>query len=463
MFLTRRDLLRTLAAAASAPILTAGAAPRRVGIIGGGMAGISLAWLLEGQRDVVLLEARDTIGGNVQSVDVDLDGHHFVVDMGAQFFHPGPYPLYTALLAYLGLYPPGSATPNPSHSFPASITLSTGATTRFVSPVFPDRTWPLIAPGNLPGVTAFATLFSAAAAREKQGGSWWLTLNDWLPTLGLSQDQWEGMLLPWAASLFSGSINDARGLSARAAMIFAAKALPANPLENVVYYVLNQGMAEAQRRMLDQSPAVQVMTSAVVDTVSRSPQGVFTIHCADGRTADVDDLVFASSGPGTLQILNSLPGTEAQRGALQGLQFHDAQLALHTDPIYAPANPLLWSFLNCRADGPFCEASMWMGPVIEGAPITTTGKLWKSWITHRSQQPAQIVHQVSFKHMLPTPATLFAQDILALLQGRDGIWFAGGYTRPYDAQETALRSALGVAIGLGAFSSRVSGLRAASI
>lgn len=460
MILTRRDLLRTLAVAASTPILRAGAAQRRVGIIGGGMAGISLAWLLEGQRDVVLLEARDTIGGNVQSVEVDLDGHHFVVDMGAQFFHPGPYPLYTALLAYLGLYPPGSATPNPSHSFPASITLSTGATTRFVSPVFGSRTWPLITPGNLPGVSAFATLFSAAAAREKQNASWWLTLNDWLPTLGLSTDQWEGMLLPWAASLFSGSIDDARGLSARAAMIFAAKALPANPLENVVYYVLNQGMAEALRRMLDQASSAQVMTSAVVDSVTRSPQGVFTIHCADGRTADVDDLVFASSGPGTLQILNSLPGTEAQRSALQGLQFHDAQLALHTDPIYAPSNPLLWSFLNCRADGPFCEASMWMGPVIEGPPITTTGKLWKSWITHRSQPPSQVVHQVSFKHMLPTPATLFAQDILGLLQGRDGIWFAGGYTRPYDAQETALRSSLAVAIGLGALTSRVSALRA---
>ena len=162
MLLSRRDLLRTVAVAASAPILRAGAATRRVGIIGGGMAGISLAWLLDGQRDVVLLEARDTIGGNVQSVDVDLDGHQFVVDMGAQFFHPGPYPLYTALLSYLGLYPPGSATPNPSHSFPASITLSNGATPRFVSPIFPDRTWPLFAPGNLPGVTAFATMFSAA-------------------------------------------------------------------------------------------------------------------------------------------------------------------------------------------------------------------------------------------------------------------------------------------------------------
>jgi hypothetical protein len=37
---------------------------------------------------------------------VDLDGHPFVVDLGARFFHPGPYPLYTALLTALELHPP---------------------------------------------------------------------------------------------------------------------------------------------------------------------------------------------------------------------------------------------------------------------------------------------------------------------------------------------------------------------
>jgi hypothetical protein len=51
------------------------------------------------------------------------------------------------------------------------------------------------------------------------------------------------MLLPWAASLFSGDIDQARGLSARAAMIFAASAVPANPLEPTVYYVLKHDMA----------------------------------------------------------------------------------------------------------------------------------------------------------------------------------------------------------------------------
>jgi uncharacterized protein len=65
---------------------------RRTGIIGAGMAGVSLAWLLDGERDVVLLEAQPEIGGTVQSVAVDLDGQSFVVDIGAQYFNPGPYP-----------------------------------------------------------------------------------------------------------------------------------------------------------------------------------------------------------------------------------------------------------------------------------------------------------------------------------------------------------------------------------
>jgi len=86
---TRRDVLKTIAVTAGSPVLAHAAPPRRsVAIIGGGMAGVSVAWLLDGQRDVVLLESRDRIGGNVQTLDVDLDGHHFAVDMGAQFSIP---------------------------------------------------------------------------------------------------------------------------------------------------------------------------------------------------------------------------------------------------------------------------------------------------------------------------------------------------------------------------------------
>jgi predicted NAD/FAD-binding protein len=142
------------------------------------------------------------------------------------------------------------------------------------------------------------------------------------------------------------------------------------------------------------------------------------------------------------------------------MEFHDARLALHTDPLYAPTDPGHRSFFNCDLHGAFCEASMWMASVISGPPPETAARLWKSWITHRAQ-PAEVLHDAEFEHMLPTATTLRAQDGLRLLQGHGGIWLAGGYLYPFDSQETALRSALRVAVALQGPSARSGPLLAA--
>jgi uncharacterized protein len=450
--LSRRAVMRSLAAAASYPLAASGNSLKpTIGVIGGGMAGISLAWLLDGAYDVVLFEARAFPGGNVRSVPVSLDGYTFAVDLGAQFFHPKLYPTYVKLLEFLGIYPSGV------HTFPASITLAAFGSPQplFVSPILPGRIWPALASWNQSGIQAFDVAFQAAKQREDGNASWALTLEQWLPTLGLTSDQWKGMILPWAASIFSGQIAEAGQMSARAAMIFAAKALPDKITDPLLYYVLNQGMAAPLLAMLGQISTAQILTRALVTAVVRNAAGGFQIVCADGRAATVDQVVFASSGPPTLRLLQNMQGMSAQSAALENIAFRNARLALHTDPIYAPANSKVWSFLNSGIHGGFCEASMWMGDVINSVPQETAARVWKSWDTHRLVQPQQILAEAHFQHMLPTPATLAAQVALLSLQGEDSVWFAGGYTRPYDSQETALVSALGVAQGLGAASERV--------
>lgn len=449
---SRRQILATLAATTAALPLASHAAPRRVAVIGAGMAGVACAWLLDGTHEVTLFEARDTIGGNVQTLSVQADGQAWPVDMGAQYFHPTPYPTYVQLLEDLGLYPQASGG---SHAFPVSITVMTppDPTPRFVSPVLPGRGWPLLAPWNQPGISAFSAAFRAAKRREQQGASWQLTLGDWLPTLGLDTAQWEGLLLPWAASLFSGNIEQARGLSARAAMIFAAGAVPDDPTEAVVYHVVDGGMIEPLQRMVAQFGSTQLHTGTAVAGVTRRAQGGFDVHPAGSAPLQVDDVVFAASGPPTLALLAGLTGTAAQRAALQGIEFHDARLMLHGDAAFAATPPVLRSFFNAQIEAAFCEASMRLADVL-APPGASAPALWKSWVTHRSSLPQQVLHEASYRHMLPTPASLAAQNLLRPLQGRGGVWFAGGYLQPYDSQETALRSAVDVAAGLGATSVR---------
>jgi hypothetical protein len=60
---------------------------------------------------------------------------------------------------------------------------------------------------------------------------------------------------------------------------------------------------------------------------------------------------------------------------------------------------------------------------------------------------------------VPSPDGIRAQRLLATQQGRGGLWYAGGYTLPFDSQETALLSALTVAEGLVGGSARMRQLR----
>jgi uncharacterized protein len=305
---------------------------------------------------------------------------------------------------------------------------------------------------------AFAEAFASAKQREDDNGSWDVTVEAWLQTLNLTQQQTAGMIVPWIASLYSASIDEAMTYSARAAMFFAAKALPANPTQPILYSVLDSGMVEALNRMLAQTSTVQVFTGAAVVAIEADPQTGFTLHTADGRQFVVDELVFASPGPAGLTLLASIPNTGPQQAALAGIEFSPNNIALHTDPIYAPADPLFWSFFNSEIEGGYCEASMWLANVLTGPPPATAAKIWKSWTTYRSQQPSQILHQAQFQHMVPTVAAINAQTALAALQGEGDMWIAGGDTKPYDSQETALNSAIEIAQGMGVNSTRLQSL-----
>jgi monoamine oxidase len=76
----------------------------RVAIIGGGLAGLYAATLLEarGVSDYVLLEVRDELGGRIQRASAP-GVAEASVDLGATWFWPEGQPEFAALLARLGL------------------------------------------------------------------------------------------------------------------------------------------------------------------------------------------------------------------------------------------------------------------------------------------------------------------------------------------------------------------------
>jgi predicted NAD/FAD-binding protein len=77
--------------------------PKRVAIVGSGVAGLVCARALQRRHDIEVFEAAGWIGGHVHTVPVELAGRRFDVDTGFIVFHERTDPGFCRLLEELGV------------------------------------------------------------------------------------------------------------------------------------------------------------------------------------------------------------------------------------------------------------------------------------------------------------------------------------------------------------------------
>lgn len=423
--------------------LSASSLPR-VGIVGGGLAGVACGWLLDGVADAVLFESRPSVGGHAHTIPVTVGNQNILVDVGAQFFSPGPHPTYSKLLELIGLTRPGDPTNDATLEAEMSITVMEAGQTppRFVSPA-ENRRWPILASWNRDALLAFF-VFALAAKRFTEDGDWLVPLDTWLSTLPLGQEQREGLLLPLVSAMVGCSIAEARGLSARSALVFVGQALPDNLLAPFVYNQSLVGLGGNVQFLAGISGNLTTHVGSPVKSVHLLPGGGFTIRNVAGVTEVVDVVIFATPPYVTRLLLPRIPVLRDARGLLRLFQFFRTEIAIHRDPVYMPRNPLYWSAYNPLVDGGYSEASIWYGALRPVEAGQTPLLLFKSWATARARAPQQEIFRRAFLHPRITPDFIKTQRLLAARQGMAAVWFAGSYTREVDSQETALLSAMSV-------------------
>ncbi|MEY4186442.1 MAG: hypothetical protein RIT02_1476, partial [Planctomycetota bacterium] len=73
----------------------------RIAVVGGGISGLSAAWMLSQQHDVTVFEAERQPGGHSRTVQFRLDNRDYSIDVGFIVYNDRTYPLFMELLRLL--------------------------------------------------------------------------------------------------------------------------------------------------------------------------------------------------------------------------------------------------------------------------------------------------------------------------------------------------------------------------
>ncbi|GLS85861.1 cyclopropane-fatty-acyl-phospholipid synthase [Cypionkella aquatica] len=405
------------------PFETFAQAPRRIAIVGGGIAGMAAAHQLAPDNGVVLFEAETRLGGHARTVIAGKRGDQ-PVDTGFIVFNKVNYPHLLKMFEALDV----PIAPS-NMSFGASIG---GGRLQYalrdLDGLFAQRR-NLLNPSFLRMCRDITHFNKHAAALADSPDHPDLTIGDLLAMLRTGPYFRDYYILPLSGAIWSTPPQDIMAFPAQALIrFFQNHALMQISNQHQWFTVKGGSTAYVSRLQADLlRHGVEIRLGSAIAGIQRVADGVM-VRAEGGEWELFDDLILATHSDDSLRLLSD--ASEAETAALSAVRYQPNDAILHADASVMPALRKCWSSWvytepqGARPDK--IDLTYWMNSL---QPIPQDDPLF---VTLNANQPIRqelIYDQVTFRHPVYDGAALRAQKVIKAMNGQRNTWFCGAWMR----------------------------------
>lgn len=413
----------------------------RIAVVGSGIAGLSAAWRLWREHEVVLFEADARLGGHTHTHEVEQAGKRYRVDSGFIVHNTHNYPLLTALFDELGV-----ASRDTTMSFGVQVEasgLEYNATR--LDTLFCQRR-NLLSPAFLRMVREILRFYREAGSLLQDSGPG-PSLGEYLETNRYSPLFRDAHLIPMASALWSSPSSTILDFPAQYLVRFMDHHRMLQ-VEGRPQWRTVCGGSSAYVEALKARWKVEVRLACPVQRITRDDSGVTVKHV--GGEEHFDAIVVATHSDQALALLGDADALE--REVLGAIPYQRNDVVLHTDRRLLPTRRKAWAAWNAfvPADpGAECSVSYCMN-LLQGldAPEPFVVTLNRS----AAIEPRKVLARMVYHHPVYTHASVAAQARCAELNGRRRSAFAGAW-RGFGFHEDGIRAGFEAAASITAMTS----------
>ena len=416
---------------------------KRIAVVGGGVAGIVAAHLLEKIADVTIFEAANYLGGHTNTVTLhDGPDRGVAVDTGFIVLNDKNYPLFHRFLEALDVEWRWS---DMSFAFYSERTgLQYAGTT--LNGLFADRA-NVLRPSFYRFLAEIARFCSVAGKRLQNGSLEGLTLQDFIEQEHLREDMVKGYLLPMGAAIWSAPFDQILQFPARSLFSFFDNHGLLGLRDRPRWQTVVGGSSSYVKRFIEKFKGT-IRLSTPIASIHRRENGVeiteLPSRTSEGQAAhSFDAVIIATHADQALRMLGD--PSDDERACLSPWRYEKNHTVLHRDIRMLPPQRRAWAswnYVEYREDAPTAAVPVtYHMNRLQGLRcshdycVTLNGG-------HRINK-SLIIKEFSYEHPVYDQAAVGSQRGLPALNGVRSTYFCGSYFG-HGFHEDAVRSAVQV-------------------